>query len=224
RLELLLPRAIGTVRMPVRRLAPRVQREELARNLLGALLDPPFGSLPFATAQARQRRMRLCAADVPVDPIEVLHRDEEPIGVRVLQQHVLVLRARVIGDASHLDEPADAVIAMDDKVAWRVLEDERLARGAARRGPARTARRRRLGASNAPREWRATALAGAEQLRVGVDIDTRGTGGESLRQIPGDDQARPAAQRSRRCVEFGGVDGVEPMLSCELFHATLLPG
>ena len=50
-------------------------------------------------------------------------------------------RAAVVGDRAHLDEPRDAVVAMHDEVARRELEHERLARGVAAGGAARTARR-----------------------------------------------------------------------------------
>ncbi len=127
--ELLLPRAVGCVRMTLRLLAARVETEQLAGDLLGALLDTAARALPFAAAETRQLRVRLGAADVAVDAIEVLGGDEQPIPFGVLEEHVLVHRAGVVGDRAHLDEARDAVIAVDDEVAGRELEHERLSRG-----------------------------------------------------------------------------------------------
>ena len=161
--ELLLPRAVGRVRVTLRLLASRVEAEQLARDLLGALLDAAPGALPLTAAEPRQLRMRLGAADVAVDAVEVLRGDEEPVPVGVLEEHVLVHRAAVVGDRAHLDEPRDAVVAMDDEVAGRELRartpdaPRRRWRRAATRAPTSTPRvraprasteRRRLMAPN----------------------------------------------------------------------------
>src|ERR1019366_7100363 len=81
---------------------------------------------------------------------QVLDRDEEAVAIGVLEEHVLLLggarrglgcagcgRAAVaagcrsagrggllLGDATHLDEAADAVVAVDDEIAGGELEDE----------------------------------------------------------------------------------------------------
>ena len=78
--------------------------------------------------------MRFRAADVPVDAVEMLGGNEELIALGVLEEHVLMHRAAVVGDRAHLDEPRDAVVAMHHQVARRELEHERLARGVAAGG------------------------------------------------------------------------------------------
>ncbi len=51
RLQLALPGAVRSERVSVGHLAARVQRQELARHLLGAFLDTPLHPLPFAAAE-----------------------------------------------------------------------------------------------------------------------------------------------------------------------------
>ena len=62
------------------------------------------------------------------------------------------------------------MVAMDNEVAGRELQDERLARGVAAGGPTRTASRGGYRASRAPREHRTASLDGAEQLAVRVHM------------------------------------------------------
>ena len=129
--QLLLPGAVGRVCVTLRLLASRVETEQLARDLLGALLDATSRALPLTTAEPGQLGMRLGAADIAVNAVEVLGGNEEPIALRVLEQHVLVHRAAVVGDRTHLDESRDPVVAMHHQVTGRELEHERLARGVA---------------------------------------------------------------------------------------------
>ena len=170
-LQLLLPRAVGRVGVALRMLAARVQTEQLARHLLGALLHAASRALPLPRAEARELGMRVGTPDVPIHTIEMLCRDEEPIRLRVVEHHVLVLRAGVVGDRAHLDEPRDAVVAMDDEITGRELQDEGLSRCGAARCAARTARRRGDGPARAPAEHRTPPLDGAEQLGIRVHVD-----------------------------------------------------
>ena len=115
--------------------------------------------------------MQLGAADVAIDTVEVLRRDEEAVAFGVLEEHVLVLGAAVVGDRTHLDEPRDTVIAVHDKVARCELQHEGLPGGGTARCAARTARRGGDGAARAARQHRTPALDGAEQFGVGVHVD-----------------------------------------------------
>ncbi len=114
--------------MTLRLLATRVETEQLAGDLLGTLLDAAPRPLPLPTAEPGQLGMRLRAADITVDAVEMLGGNEESIALGVLQQHVFVHRAAVIGDGAHLDESRNAVVAMHDQVSRCELEHECLAR------------------------------------------------------------------------------------------------
>src|SRR5579859_7826068 len=107
--------------MALRLLASRVEAEQLARDLLGALLDPTAGPLPLAAAESRELGVGFRAADVTVNAVEMLGGNEESIALGVLEEHVLVHRATVVGDRAHLDESGDAVVAMHHKVSGREL-------------------------------------------------------------------------------------------------------
>jgi hypothetical protein len=117
--------------MPLRLLAARVEAEQLARDLLGALLDTASRPLPLAAAEPRELGVGLGAADITVNAVEMLGGNEESIALRVLEEHVLVHRAAVVGDGAHLDESRDPVVAMHHQVAGCELEHEGLARGVA---------------------------------------------------------------------------------------------
>ena len=100
--------------------------------------------------------------------------------------------ADVVGDRAHLEEPADAVVAMHHQVAGRELQHERLARGVAAGGAPCTARRGGLGAARAARQQRTAPLDGAEQLGVGVHVHRAVSDRESLRQVG---RSRPRSRR-----------------------------
>ena len=123
-------------------LPSRVEAEQLTRDLFSALLDPPARPLPLAAAEPGQLGMRLGATDITVNAIEVLGGHEESIAFCVLQEHVLVHGAAVVGDRAHLDEAGDAVVAMHHQVARGELQDEGFSRGVAAGRTSRAARRR----------------------------------------------------------------------------------
>jgi hypothetical protein len=141
-----------------------------ARAFLGTLLDATPRALPLTAAEPRELGMRFRAADVAVHTVEVLRRDEEPIAFRVLEEHVLVDGAAVVGDGAHLDESRDAMVTMDNQVARRELQDERLARRVPARCATRASRRRGNCASRSASEHRTASLDGAEQLTVGIHV------------------------------------------------------
>ncbi len=166
--------------------------------------------------------MRVRAPDVSIHAVEMLCRDEESIPLGVLEHHVLVLRAGVVGDGAHLYEARDAVVAVDHEVAGRELQDERLAGGGATRSSSRSTRRCGDRPASAPAEQRAPPLDGAEELGVRVHVDGAVLDGEALGQIRRRDHDRTRGQGRRRGVEIAGIDGVRAMLGGELLHAVLL--
>src|SRR5581483_5971873 len=192
-LEALEPVAGQVERHPVRRLTPRVQRDQVARELLDRLARPALEQLPRLAAQLGQRRRLRVGADVARHLPDLLVRDVEPILAAEREEEV------VAGDAGDLfrleaEQASDPVILVDDEIA-----SPQVGEGLERPAEARVRARRPL----------------AEDLRVGKDDDaevapdeaaSRGRDGEEeallLRQLhallePLDREAAELARRSQ---------------------------
>ena len=154
----------------------------------------------------------------------MLDGDEEPVRIGVLEQHVFVLGARVIGHRAHLDEPPDAVIAVHHEVARGILEHERLARRPAGRRTARAAGRRRLSATCTTGERRAAPFDRAEELGVRVDVEPESRCCESLGKLGCADNRRAVRHGCRRRGEISSIGGAESLVAGELLDAMLLAG
>ena len=70
-----------------------------------------------------QRRLALTATQIFLNTIEKLDRDEEPIGVRVLEFQVFALDVVDLLE-SHPTEARDPVVDMDDQLARLKLEGD----------------------------------------------------------------------------------------------------
>ena len=130
-LHLALPRSVGAEGAAGRGLPLGVELDELGGDLADGLAGLTLGVLPVGTAHLGQRRC--LAADVAAELAERLHRHVEPVAGRaalagrVLDHQVLAPRGAVAAahlPLDHLDEPADAVLVVDDQVAG--LEGERV--------------------------------------------------------------------------------------------------
>ena len=97
-------------------------------------------------------------------------RHIELVAVGVLDGHVLVLAAAV-ADRAHLQEAADAMVLMDDEVAWLELDGEQRPSCASHGCTSRSASSRRLHAPRAAAKPAPPARNGAEELGVRVDTE-----------------------------------------------------
>src|ERR1019366_742050 len=97
----------------------------------------------------------------------------------------------LLGDATHLDEAADAVVAVDDEIAGGELEDEPRRRRPPRGRPPGAPGGGRLRAPRTPGEWGAASLHGAEELVVAEDGDPQVGQTETRGHLAGGDEQRP---------------------------------
>ena len=124
-LELALPRGVGAEGVALGGHPGAVEPDQLAGDLLDVLLGPALGLLPVGAAQLVQRRG--LAADVAGDLVELVGRHGQPVGRLaalaggVLDDEVLAGGA-ADGALHHLDEPAHAVLLVDDEVAGPQLQ------------------------------------------------------------------------------------------------------
>ena len=204
--ELLLPVRVGAEGVAGDGLARGVELQQLLGHVAHGLLDARLGLLPGRAAELVERRAG--AAGVLLDEIEPLERDEQLVVAGVAELHELLRRRcpAPTREALQADEPADAVVDVDDEIAdLQVAEvgDERARRrtcGArARAAPPRRDRvsaksRRRAAGRWKPREsWpvvtstaaRSRSSASAPSARADVVV------GEQL------DRALGAARRGR---------------------------
>ena len=117
RLELRRPLVVLRERRPHLVLPARVEGQQLAGQLADGGAGPRPQVLPRLAAELRQRRRRAVGADVAADLAQLLVRDVQAVVAAELEVQV------VADDAPHLlgvelEEPADAVILVDDVVAW----------------------------------------------------------------------------------------------------------
>src|SRR2546430_7312856 len=120
-LELLLPGAVLGKGVALDKLAPRIEVQERARDLLDRLADFALGPIPLARAQSLQLGRRVAATDVLLHAVEVLDRHVQLVALGVLELHVFA-PLTVLPPQAHADEPSDAVIDMDDQVAGLELQ------------------------------------------------------------------------------------------------------
>ena len=134
-LELALPRGVRAERVALGGLPGGVQLDQLGGDLADRLAGPALALGPVGAAEPVEAG--LLAADVAGHLVERVGRDVEPVrraaalAGAVLEDEVLADRA---GDLAllHLDEPADAVLLVDDVVAGGELERVDLALAAGR--------------------------------------------------------------------------------------------
>ena len=129
RLEARDPLVLEVERDPGARLTLRVQRDQLAGQLLHRLACARLEQLPRLAAELRQRGRLRVGADVARHLAELLVRDVQAVVAAEREQEVV---ARDAGDFLRLEaeELADAVILVDDVVAGAQV-GERLQRAAA---------------------------------------------------------------------------------------------
>src|SRR5205814_3984813 len=77
---------------------------------------------PVAGAKAVQRGLLLAAKEL-LDAIQVLDRYEQAVGLGVLELEVLAVHAICV-DEPHAAEPRDAVVDVNDQLAWGELKGE----------------------------------------------------------------------------------------------------
>ena len=140
RLEPLEPLVREVEAIALARLALRVERDQLAGELLHRLARARLEQLPRLAAELRERRRLRVGADVAGDLADLLVRDVEAVLAAEREEEVV---ARDAGDGLRLEaeQLADAVVLVDDVVAGAQV-GERL-RARARRSR-RRARARRL--------------------------------------------------------------------------------
>ena len=152
-LELALPRGVGRERVPARGHPRGVQADQLGGDLLDVAPGPALGLVPVGAAHLVEAG--LLAADVAGHLVELVGGHVEAVaglaalGRGVLDDEVLAGGA-ADGALHHLDEPAHAVLLVDDEVARPQLEGVDLV-AAPRRHPAHVLGRR-SGAGGRPGE------------------------------------------------------------------------
>ena len=141
-LEPLEPVAGEVVGDAGRGLAPRVERDQLAGELLDGLARTALEQLPGLAAELRERGRLRVGADVARDLADLLVRDVEPVLAAEGEEEVV---ARDAGDLLRLEaeQLADAVVLVDDVVAGAQV-GERLERAAEPGVAARGARLRKI--------------------------------------------------------------------------------
>ena len=152
---------VGAERVALRGLPGGVELDQLGRDLAHRLAGPALALAPVGAAEPVEAG--LLAADVAGHLVERVGGDVEPVrrsaalAGAVLEDEVLADRA---GDLAllHLDEPADAVLLVDDVVAGGELERVDLALAAGRH-PAHVAGGRALAGD---------VLAGEQDQPVGL--------------------------------------------------------
>src|SRR6266516_4431899 len=85
-------------------LAQAVEAQEIACNVLHALLDLRLCACPLCRTQAAQRWNRVTHANVACDPVKLVGRDVELVGARVANQEIFTLNAR----CAQPDKPLEA--------------------------------------------------------------------------------------------------------------------
>ncbi len=132
RLELLQPLVLEVVGDALARLPLRVERDQLAGELLHRLARARLEQLPRLAAELRERGRGRVGADVARHLAELLVRDVEAVLAAEREQEVV---ARDAGDLLRLEaeQLPDAVVLVHDVVAGAQV-GERLQRAAAERG------------------------------------------------------------------------------------------
>ena len=129
-LELELPRRVLRERVPLHHLPRGVELEQLVRHVAHRLLDRGLRARPGRAAELVELRLRVRAAGVLLDEIEVLHRHQQLAAAGVLDLHHFAL-GRPERNALQPVKAPDAVIDVDDVVAHLQIAqigDERLGR------------------------------------------------------------------------------------------------
>src|SRR6266487_3985549 len=97
-------------------LAQAVEAQEIACNVLHALLDLRLCACPLCRTQAAQRWNRVTHANVACDPVKLVGRDVELVGARVANQEIFTLNARCAQPDKPL-EASNTVLLVNDIVA-----------------------------------------------------------------------------------------------------------
>ena len=169
-------------------LAPsRVQREELAGELAHRGARAALEVLPRLPAELRQRRRLRVGSDVAGDLRDLLVRDVEPVLASEGEEEVV---ARDAGDVLRLEaeEPADAVILVDDVVA-----DAEVGEGLERAAETRVHARRSLAEDLRVREECDAEVSPDEAATRGADDERRATGRRRPRRRAPRPSPRPCA-------------------------------
>ncbi len=116
RLHLGLPGRVGHERVALRVGTRGVQREEFLGEVVDGLADPLLRPEPLRPAQLGQGRP--LPARVARDAPDLLDRDEDAIATREGQLEVVTVLAGT-APSQHLLVAGDAVVDVDDQVAWR---------------------------------------------------------------------------------------------------------
>ena len=178
-LHLGLPGRVVAEGMAVRRGTRRVQLQELLRQVRDRLAHPGPGPLPLPAAEARQ--LRLLAARVAGDALDLLHGHPDLVRAREVQlQEVTLLGAIATGRSP--DQPGvarHAVVDVDHHVPGREpLQD------VPRHDP--------------PERPRPTHADRAEQLPVGDQDDAVRAAGEAAVEAPVDERQATRRRRVRQ--------------------------
>ena len=136
--ELDLPRGVGAHRDAGQRVAAGVDVEQLLGDVTDRALDAALGAAPLLRAEAGQRGALVGCADVGVDAVQLVGRDQQAVVVGVAEVEILTL---AVADAL-LDEAleaGDAVLDVDHVVAGLDVVEQVLVGllgGRVARGPA----------------------------------------------------------------------------------------
>ncbi len=186
RLQLALPHGVGLEGVSLEGLPRGVGADQLVRHLLDRLLGARLGLLPRAGAEPVDRGPRALARGVARDQRELLHRDEQAVGLGVAELDAVGLLA-VQGQPLHPAVDADPVVLVHHVVAD--LERGQL-------GDRETARL--LEPAPAPAVAR-------EDLVVGQDGEAGGAQREARGDQPHPQGRAPVAEHLPQAVALAGV-------------------
>ncbi len=115
--EFMLPVIIRSKRLPKSLRALRIEFEQFVRLFFDGLLRFGPGANPVRFAQPAERGGGIIRADIAGQPIRLMHGHEHHIRTGVFDHQILAFIA-FDGAAAHPAETPDAVIDMDDVIAF----------------------------------------------------------------------------------------------------------
>src|SRR5689334_186225 len=105
------------------RFADAIEPEQIGGDIADALAGALLGARPLRAAELAERGYGVAHADVARDAIELISRDVEPVGTRVVDQQIFT-RDAVALDLRQPFEAANAVLLVNDEIAGMQLRQE----------------------------------------------------------------------------------------------------